>query len=229
MVSSIASTLGVGSGIDVAQLVNDLAEASRAPKIDRLNRRQSDVKAQISALAQARSDLESFTDTLGKVVSEGSLKSQPTVSNDAVLSASANADAQAGAIMADIEVTQLARAQTLVSGNFVSATAAVGQGDMTLTVGGVDHVITIGAADDSLTGVASAINAASTGVTASVRSENGAYRLLLKGQSNTNIPFDLWLNDIAKTQNMNSLGMKIYRLKHSMVMQNRLFESDLQS
>jgi len=53
--------------------------------------------------------------------------------------------------------------------------------------------------------------------------------LLLKGQSNTNIPFDLWLNDIAKTQNMNSLGMKIYRLKHSMVMQNRLFESDLQS
>jgi flagellar hook-associated protein 2 len=99
MVSSIASTLGVGSGIDVTQLVNDLADASRAPKIDRLNKRQSDVKAQISALAQARSDLESFTDTLGKVVSEGSLKSQPTVSNDSILAAAGNSDAQAGACL----------------------------------------------------------------------------------------------------------------------------------
>lgn len=195
MVSSIASTLGVGSGIDVTKLVNDLAEASRAPKIDRLNKRQSDVKAQISALAQARSDLESFTDTLGKVVSEGSLKSQPTVSNDSILAAATNVDAQAGAIAADIEVTQLARAQTVVSGNFASATAAVGQGDLTLTVGGVDHVIPIGAADDSLNGVASAINAANTGVTASVRSENGAYRLILKGQSGASNGFTL--NGIA--------------------------------
>lgn len=191
MVSSIARTLGVGSGIDVTQLVNDLAEASRAPKIDRLNKRQSDVKAQISALAQARSNLESFTDTLGRVVSEGSLKSVPTVSNDAVLSAAANSNARAGAIMADIEVTQLARAQTVVSGNFVSATAAVGQGDLTLTVGNVNHVIPIGAADDSLNGVANAINAANTGVSASVRSENGAYRLILKGQSGASNAFTL--------------------------------------
>jgi hypothetical protein len=53
--------------------------------------------------------------------------------------------------------------------------------------------------------------------------------LLLKGQSNTKIPFDLWLSDVAKNQNMRSLEMKICRLKHSIVMQNRLFESDLQS
>ncbi len=191
MVSSIASTLGVGSGIDVTQLVNDLADASRAPKIDRLNKRQSDVKAQISALAQARSDLESFTDTLGKVVSEGSLKSQPTVSNDSILAAAGNSDAQAGAIAADIEVTQLARAQTVVSGNFASATAAVGQGDLTLKIGGVDHVISIGAEDDSLNGVAAAINAAGSSVTASVRSENGAYRLILKGQTGASNAFTL--------------------------------------
>lgn len=189
--SSIASTLGVGSGIDVTQLANDLADASRQPKIDRLNKRQSAVKAQISALAQARSDLESFTDTLGKVITEGSLKSQPTVSNDAVLGAAANDQAQAGAIAADIEVTQLARAQTLVSGNFGSAAATVGQGDLTLTVGGVDHVITIDAEHDSLNGVASAINAANTGVTASVQTEDGAYRLVLKGKTGAGNAFAL--------------------------------------
>lgn len=191
MVSSIASTLGIGSGIDVTQLANDLAEASRAPKIERLNKRQTTVKAQISALAQARSDLESFTDTLGKVVSEGSLKSQPTASNDSIVGAATNSEAQAGAVMADIEVTQLARAQTLVSANFASATTAVGQGDLTLTIGGVDHVITIDADHDSLNGVASAINAAATGVTASVSSENGAYRLILKGPTGAANAFTL--------------------------------------
>lgn len=189
--SSIASTLGIGSGIDVTQLANDLAAASREPKIERLNSRQSSVKAQISALAQARSDLESFTETLGKVVSEGSLKSQPTVSNDAVLSAAANNQAQAGSIMADIEVTQLARAQSLVSANFASATAAVGQGDLTLTIGGTAHVITIGSDNDSLNGVAAAINAANKGVTASVQTEDGAYRLVLKGQTGAGNAFTL--------------------------------------
>lgn len=189
--TSIASSLGIGSGIDVTKLANDLADASRAPKIDRLNKRQSDVKAQISALAQARSDLESFTETLGKVITEGSLKSQPTVSNDTVIGAAANDQAQAGAIAADIEVTQLARAQTLVSRNFTSATDAVGQGDITLNVGGIDHVITIDGTNDSLNGVASAINAANAGVTASVRSENGAFRLILKGQTGATNAFTL--------------------------------------
>lgn len=191
MVSSIASTLGVGSGIDVTQLVNDLAEASRAPKVERLNKRQSDVKAQISALAQARSDLESFTDTLGKVITEGSLKSKPTVSNDAVLGAAANDQAQAGAIAADIEITQLARAQTLVSANFGAATDPVGQGTMTLTIGGVDHAIVIDATNDSLNGVAAAINGANAGVTASVQSENGGVRLVLKGPSGAANAFTL--------------------------------------
>lgn len=191
MISSIASTLGVGSGIDVSQLVNDLAEASRAPKIDRINQRQSTVKAQISALAQARSDLESFTDTLGKVVTEGSLKSQPTVSNDAVLGAASNDQAQSGAITADIEITQLARAQTLVSGNFTDATAAVGQGDLTINIGGTDHVITIGASNDSLNGVAAAINAAGIGINATVQSEGGSFRLVLKGPSGAANAFTL--------------------------------------
>jgi flagellar hook-associated protein 2 len=195
MVSSIATSLGVGSGIDLTQLVSDLAAASRQPKIDRLDKRDSTVKAQISAIAQARSDLESFTDTLGKVVSEGSLKSQPAVSNDNVLGAAANESAQPGAIAADIEVTQLARAQTLVSGNFAATASPVGQGVMTLTVGSKDYAITIDASNDSLDGLANAINAASSGVTASVRSENGAYRLILKGQTGEANAFTLSGND----------------------------------
>jgi len=195
MVSSITTTLGLGSGIDVTQLVNDLAAASREPKIARLDKRDSALKAQISAVAQARSNLETFTETLGKVVSEGSLKSTPVVSNDAVLGAASNDAAQPGAIAADLEITQLARAQTLVSGSFAATTSSVGQSTMTLTVGGKDYAITIDADNDSLDGLANAINAASSGLTASVRSENGAYRLILKGQTGESGAFTLSGND----------------------------------
>lgn len=195
MVSSITNTLGMGSGIDVTQLVNDLAAASRQPKIDRIDKRDSALKAQISAVGQARANLETFTETLGKVVSEGSLKSQPVVSNDAVLGAVSNEAAQPGAIAADIEVTQLARAQTLVSGTYAATTSPVGQGMVTLTVAGKEYPITIDAANDSLDGLASAINAASSGVTASVRSENGAYRLILKGQTGEGNAFTLSGNE----------------------------------
>jgi Flagellar hook-associated protein 2 N-terminus len=57
---SIAAALGAGSGIDTGRLVADLAAASREPKIAALDTRSNAHKAKISALAQARSDLESF-------------------------------------------------------------------------------------------------------------------------------------------------------------------------
>ena len=51
--------------------------------------------------------------------------------------------------------------------------------------------------------------------------------LLLNAQSNIGNPFDLWLKDMAKTQNEGLHKLKISRLKNSIVKQNYLFESDL--
>ena len=53
--------------------------------------------------------------------------------------------------------------------------------------------------------------------------------LLLNAQSNIKIPFDLWLNDVSKSQNKRLQELKISRLKHSIVNQNSSFKSDLQS
>ena len=58
MVSSIANSLGFGSGLDVKQLVTDLSNASREPKIARLTELTQANQTRISALAQARSDLD---------------------------------------------------------------------------------------------------------------------------------------------------------------------------
>ena len=116
MVSSIANSLGVGSGVDVKRLVTDLSAASREPKIERVTLLAQQNQARISAVAKARSDLEGFADSLGQMVSDGTLRSTPTVSDESVLSATARAGLQADSFSATVEVTQLARAQTVYSG-----------------------------------------------------------------------------------------------------------------
>ncbi|MBB5704914.1 flagellar filament capping protein FliD [Sphingopyxis panaciterrulae] len=181
MVSSIANSLGLGSGIDIKQLVTDLSNASRQPKIERLAQLTQQNQARISAVAQARADLEGFADSLSQMVDDGTLRSTPTVSDESVLSATARAGLHADSFAATIEVTQLARAQTAYSGIVVDREAAIGQGTMTLSIGGTDYAITIDATNDSLDGLAAAINASDSGATASIIADEGGYRMIVKG------------------------------------------------
>lgn len=181
MVSSIANSLGFGSGIDTQQLVKDLAAASREPKVERVTTLAKQNNAKISALAQAKSDLDGFADSLGQMVSDGTLRSTPTVSDESILGATARAGMTADSFSATVEVTQLARAQTVYSAIVADKAAAIGQGTMTLTIGGVAKTITIGATNDSLDGLANAINASGAGVTASIVADDGGYRMIVKG------------------------------------------------
>ncbi len=181
MVSSIANSLGFGSGIDTQQLVKDLAAASREPKVERVNELYKKNQVKISAVAQAKSDLEGFANSLSQMVSDGTLRSTPTVSDESVLSATSRAGLSADSFAATIEVTRLARAQTVYSGIVADKAAPIGQGTMTLTVNGVAKTITIGAANDSLEGLANAINASGAGVTASIVADEGGHRIIMKG------------------------------------------------
>ena len=181
MVSSIVSSLGLGSGIDIAKLVSDLSEASRAPKVERLNTLTQQNQTRISALAQARSDLEGFADSLSQMIDDGSLRSTPTTSNDSVLGVTARAGLQADSFAATVVVNQLARAQTAYSGVVADREAAIGAGTMTLTVGGVATTITIDDTNNSLDGLAKAINESGSGVTASIIADEGGHRIILKG------------------------------------------------
>ncbi|KQZ74120.1 flagellar hook-associated 2-like protein [Sphingopyxis sp. Root214] len=194
MVSSIANSLGFGSGLDVKQLVTDLSNASRDPKIARMNSLTQANQTRISALAQARSNLDGFADSLGQMVSDGTLRSTPTVSDESVLGATSRAGLSADSFAATVVVNQLARAQTNYSGLVADRTAAIGAGTMTLTVGGVAKTITIGATNNSLDGLANAINASGAGVTASIIADEGGHRLILKGPTGETGAFTLAAN-----------------------------------
>src|SRR3546814_1393043 len=133
----------MGSGIDTKQLVTDLSNASRQPKIDRLAQLTQQKQTRISAVARARSDLDGFADSLSQMVDDGTLRSTPTVSDESVLGATSRAGLSADSFAATVVVNQLARAQTSYSGVVADKAAAIGAGTMTLTVGGVAKPITI--------------------------------------------------------------------------------------
>ncbi len=183
MLSSIANSLGFGSGIDTAGLVADLAAASRAPKVQRFDALTRANQAKVSTLAQARSDLDNFADSLAELAAGGTLRSQPVTSDDSAIAVTSNPGTLLGSYAGEIVVSSLAKAQTIYSGYVASATDPVGQGAMTLTVGGTDFAVAVDSSNDSLNGIAAAINATSSGVRASVINDAGQYRLVLKGES----------------------------------------------
>ena len=191
MISSIANSLGFGSGIDTAALVADLAAASRAPKVARFETLSRANEAKVSTLAQARSDLDGFADALESLSIGGTLRSQPVVSDETALAVTAGSGSALGSFSGQLVVQTLAKAQSAYSNYVASNSAPVGQGNITLTVGTTAYNIAVDGTNDSIEGLALAINATGSGVTASVINDAGQYRLVLKGQSGAANAFQL--------------------------------------
>ncbi|QPQ56192.1 flagellar filament capping protein FliD [Allosphingosinicella flava] len=183
--------MGAGSGIDTAKLVDDLYNASRAPKEAAIKKREEANAAKISALGEASNALASFSSALSSLISGGTLFTQPTVSDPSILSAKALAGSRIGDYSATLEVKRLAQAQTLVGAPFANASDPVGEGTLTLRIGGVATQVAIGPANNSLEGLAKAINDKKAGVTASLVKGSTGVQLMLKGQTGAAQAFTL--------------------------------------
>lgn len=183
MDTSIVSALGAGSGIDIRSLVSQLAAAARGPADAQIATRQSRNSARISALAEVSGGISDFAASLAALVSSGGLSSKPSVSEPSLLSATAIAGATLRPGTAIVEIGQLASAQTLESQRFAAPETEVGTGSLTFTFADRSFAVTVGAGDNSVTGLASAINVANGGVTASLVTDTTGTRLVLRGAS----------------------------------------------
>jgi flagellar hook-associated protein 2 len=179
--TSIGYALGIGSGLDIKTLVNDLASAAKAPREALIVKREEANAAKVSSLAELSSAIDSFSSALSSLITGGSLYPQPSVSDSSLIGASTIAGKRIGSLAAEIEVVQLAKAQTVDSVALASRTDAVGQGELTLTTSTGSFAVTVDASNDSLDGLAEAINAAKAGVTANVVVDTTGARLVVKG------------------------------------------------
>lgn len=187
----IAGALGIGSGINTAQLVADLVSASRTPKETVLNSRISTNDARISALASAKSSLSGFSTALTELLKSTSYSGQP-VSNDATIaSVSLIEGGIPTGLPAQIEVRKLAKAQVLESTTLAASTAIAGTGTLTFTnpTSGATFDVTLASPDNTLADLARAINTQNGGVTANVVTDSNGARLVLKGATGEDSAF----------------------------------------
>lgn len=206
---SILTSLNAGSGIDIASLVDSLTQAQFAAQTSQLQSKSDALDAQISDVGTLLSNIQSFSTALNTLVTGGTLQSSPTVSNGAIVSATALAGARLAGLSASVEVRQLATAQSAASA-VLDPAATIGGGTLTLTIGSVvtngdgttgfsasgDAIpITIDPANATLGGIAAQINsaakAAGAGVTASVVNDGTGARLVLRGATGAAQAFQL--------------------------------------
>lgn len=179
--SGITSALGLGYGIDSASIVSGLVSAVRKPKNDVLSAREATVDAQISALANASKALSTFSSALSELLSDSSYSGQPSSSDTSIASVKLTQEGDLSNLPVALEVKQLATSQVLKSTTLASSATAVGLGTLTLATSSGSFAITIDSSNNTLAGLATAINDADAGVTATVVTDSSGARLVLKG------------------------------------------------
>ncbi len=174
---------GVGSGLDIAGIVNQLVAAERSGTDARINRALSQSNAQISALGNFRAAADALQRQVTELTKTGLTQFAATVQKDAPFSATASDKAQAGTYA--VTVQQQALSQSLRSGAFAAADTPVGTGTLRIGIGEGSFDIELAEGDNALSAVANAINRApgNTGVNARVVVADGGAHLILSSRN----------------------------------------------
>jgi len=192
---SSISSLGVGSGIDVRGLVDQLVAAERQPVESRLNRKEARLEAELSAFGTLKSALSGFSDAVQGLSDADSFRNaSASSSSEAIEVAGSDSVDQAAAF--GIQVDALAQAQSLASGSFASPSAELGSGSLTFRFGTVatdeagaitgftqnparaTATIQIPEGSSTLSDVRDAVNNADIGIRASVINDGAGERLV---------------------------------------------------
>jgi flagellar hook-associated protein 2 len=187
--ATISST-GIGSGLDVKSIVSQLVAIEKQP-LTNLKVQQATVNTKISTFGE----IKSLVSTLSSAV--GTLNSLTTWN---AVSASSTNDAAVGVTAAggtatnsfSVQVTGLAKAQSTASQAILPVGTAPGAGTLqiqlgqwsavggTFAAGTATPVVITVAAGDNLSSIASKINGATAGVSATVLTDTSGERLLLR-------------------------------------------------
>jgi flagellar hook-associated protein 2 len=175
------SASGLGSGLDIKSLVDQLVSAERQPVANRLALQEAKANAQLTALGRLKGALSTFQTAVTSLADPDQFQKRAvTVSDAERITAVAGTDATPAAYQ--VEVVSLAAAHRLVSGPFPTAGSAVGTGQLTVTSGADSMTIEITPSNNTLAGIRDAINASvnNPGVRATiVTGSDGAHLILV--------------------------------------------------
>lgn len=154
---------GLASNIDTDSIVSKLMQIEQTA-VTRLKKQQSEIQTRQSSLSALKSRLSSLSSAAAALNSSSAFDTVTATSSDSsVATVTATAGALAGTYT--LRVSKLAQSHKVGSSAQPSATAALGLSAGTIVINGKGVSI---AESDSLTAIASKINSANAGVTASI-------------------------------------------------------------
>lgn len=187
------SSVGIGSGLDVKSIVSQLVALEQKP-LDKLKTEATTVDTKISTFGEIKalfSTLSTAASTLNSLTTWNAVSA--TSSNTSAVTATAVGGTAASTF--SVEVLGLAKTQSTASQAFSPAGSMPGAGKLqiqlgewtaaggTFTAGSTSPVEISVDASDTLSGIASKINGANAGVTATVLTDSSGERLLLRSKS----------------------------------------------
>ena len=176
--NSIMQALDVGTGINIKDLAQSLADAENKPNMDRISDKITQRETAISGYGVLSNSVKSVKTALEALndLGELSTKAATLSSTTSIDVTTVNSTAIAGNY--SMTVSQLARSQQLISNASASSSTVLNSGsafDISVAVGATSPVnSTISVTSDTPAGVVSAINESSTGLKAFLVQENSA-------------------------------------------------------
>lgn len=176
------SSTGIGSGLNVTELVTQLMAVERLP-VAALDKKEASYQAKLSSLGTVKNAMAALQTAARAIATADKLTPVKSSIGDATLLAAApGSGAAAGSY--DVEVKSLAQSQKIrTSVGFTNATDVVGTGTVTFDFGSYDAAeppvftanaakpaksVTLTSSNNTLSGLRDAINASDMGVTASI-------------------------------------------------------------
>ncbi|MFJ4430046.1 flagellar filament capping protein FliD [Pseudomonas sp. NPDC089395] len=198
MASPITSSTGLGSGLNITEIVNALVSSDTAAKKAQITRQTSNNAAYISGVGALRSALTAFTTAMSKLNDKTSPSFKAyaaTSANDGVVKATASNTAVPGTY--SVEVKNLATSSKVASQAFEEGPSkSIAAGELTISQGGKEYKITVGD-DATLQTVRDQINdeLAESGISANIINGKDGARLVL-GSTTTGALSDISVSGI---------------------------------
>ena len=178
------SSAGIGSGLDVAKIVEQMVAAEKVP-LKKLEYKAEGIQTQISTYGEIKSLTSKLGDIVSKLTRDSAWNGVSISSSNPTLSGTMTGIAATGTH--NIQVTHLAQAQTTALGGAGGAALPKDKpmgaaGTIKLTMGTESKDIAI-ESSDTLTKIATKINEAGMGIQASIVTDvDGKERLMLRSK-----------------------------------------------
>ncbi len=214
MASPITTSVGIGSGLKIGEIVAGLVAAEKAPKQNQIDKQTASTTASLSGVSQLTSALAAFQKTMDTLNSTTTLAFNgfaASSANEAVVKATAGNTAVGGTY--SLNVTKLATPSKVATAALTPAqTSAIPSGTLTITQNGTSSTgmkVEI-AANSTLEQARDQINTTlqGKGITANIITDNNGSRLVFSSTT-TGVGSDISVSGSSGLEMFNIDGSKL--------------------